>query len=162
MAFGAAKIDTAYAGIEATIGVVDAFKAKIVAAMESGVDRTKIQGELEQLKQQAVSIATTASFSDQNWLNTDIADIYDQSNSGTLTTGFVRQGSSVRVTFNPVLRGRRCHSSIKSNGSVRGGNYPQLHPAICMQGCNFISSSRPCAVTYLTVYLASQRLSAST
>lgn len=103
MAFGAAKIDTVYAGIEATIGVVDAFKAKIVAAMESGVDRTKIQGELEQLKQQAVSIATTASFSGQNWLNTNIADIYDQSNSGTtLTTGFVRQGSSVRVTTTDV------------------------------------------------------------
>jgi len=40
MAFGAAKIDTAYAGIEATIGVVDAFKSKIIAAMESGIDRT--------------------------------------------------------------------------------------------------------------------------
>lgn len=40
MAFGAAKIDTTYAGIEATIGVVDAFKSKIVAAMESGIDRT--------------------------------------------------------------------------------------------------------------------------
>ncbi len=103
MAFGAAKIDNAYAGIEATIGVVDAFKSRIVAAMESGVDRTKIQGELAQLKQQAVSIATSVSFSGQNWLNTDIADIYDQSNSRTtLTTGLVRQGSSVRATTTDV------------------------------------------------------------
>lgn len=103
MAFGAAKIDTTYAGIEATIGVVDAFKSRIVAAMESGIDRTKVQGELEQLKQQATSIATSASFSGQNWLNTDIANIYDQSDSSTtLTTGFVRQGSSVRVTTTDV------------------------------------------------------------
>lgn len=103
MAFGAAKIDTAYAGIEATIAVVDAFKSMIVAAMESGIDRTKVQGELEQLKQQATSIATSASFSGQNWLNTDIANIYDQSDSSTtLTTGFVRQGPSVRVTTTDV------------------------------------------------------------
>lgn len=103
MAFGAAKIDTAYAGIEATIEVVDAFKSRIVAAMEGGIDRTKVQGELEQLKHQATSIATSASFSGQNWLNTDIANIYDQSDSSsTLTTGFVRQGSSVRVTTTDV------------------------------------------------------------
>jgi flagellin len=103
MAFGAAKIDTAYSGIEAAIGVVDAFKAKIVAAMEPGVDKSKIQTELDQLAQQAVSIATSASFSGQNWLNTDIADIYDSAASKvSLTTGFVRNGSSVSVSSTEV------------------------------------------------------------
>lgn len=103
MSFGAAKINTAYSGIEATIGVVDAFKAKIVAAMEQGVDRTKIQTELDQLKQQAVSIATSASFSGQNWLNTNITDIYDSAlNKELLTTGFVRNGSSVSVSTSEV------------------------------------------------------------
>jgi flagellin len=103
MSFGAAKINTAYSGIEATIDVVDAFKAKIVAAMEQGVDKTKIQTELDQLKQQAVSIATSASFSGQNWLNTDITDIYDSALSKEfLTTGFVRNGSSVSVSTTEV------------------------------------------------------------
>lgn len=103
MALGAAKIKTAYAGIDATIGVVDAFKSRIVTAMESGIDRTKIQGVLEQLKQQATSIATSASFSGQNWLNTDIANIYDRSDSSTtFARGFVRQGPSVRVTTTDV------------------------------------------------------------
>ncbi|MBZ7924853.1 hypothetical protein LAC81_29380 [Ensifer adhaerens] len=103
MAFGAAKIDTAYSGIEAAISVVDAFKAKIVAASEPGVDRAKIQKELEQLKQQAVSIATSASFSGQNWLNTAITDIYDAATSKELlTTGFVRSGSSVSVTTSEI------------------------------------------------------------
>lgn len=103
MTFGAAKLDTAYAGIEAAIGVVDAFKAKIVAAMETGLDRTKLQGELEQLKQQAVSIAVSASFSGQNWLNTNIADIYDSvTRKEYLTTGFVRSGNSVSVTSTEV------------------------------------------------------------
>ncbi|MNU60508.1 Flagellin [compost metagenome] len=103
MSFGAAKIDTAYSGIEATIGVVDAFKAKIVAAMEQGVDKTKIQTELDQLKQQAVSIATSASFSGQNWLNTNVTDLYDPALSKELlTTGFVRNGSSVSVSTTEV------------------------------------------------------------
>jgi flagellin len=103
MAFGAAKLDTAYSGIEATINVVDAFKAKIVAAMEPGVDKTKIQDELEQLKQQAQSIAISSSFSGQNWLNTDIDDLYDATKSTELlTTGFVRNGSSVSVSQTKV------------------------------------------------------------
>lgn len=103
MSFGAAKIDTAYSGIEATIDVVDAFKAKIVAAMEQGVDKTKIQTELDQLKQQAVSIATSASFSGQNWLNTNVTDLYDPALSKELlTTGFVRNGSSVSVSTTEV------------------------------------------------------------
>lgn len=103
MAFGAAKLDTAYSGIEAAISVVDAFKAKIVAAMEPGVDKSKIQTELDQLAQQAVSIATSASFSGQNWLNTDIADIYDSAGSKAfLTTGFVRNGTSVSVSSTEI------------------------------------------------------------
>jgi flagellin len=103
MAFGAAKLDTAYSGIEAAIGVVDAFKAKIVAAMEPGVDKANIQTELDQLAQQAVSIATSASFSGQNWLNTDITDIYDSAGSKAfLTTGFVRNGTSVSVSSTQI------------------------------------------------------------
>lgn len=103
MSLGAAKIRTAYSGIEATINVVDAFKAKIVAAMEQGVDKAKIQNELDQLKQQAVSIATSASFSGQNWLNTNVTDLYDPALSKELlTTGFVRNGSSVSVSTTEV------------------------------------------------------------
>lgn len=103
MSFGAAKISTAYSGIEATIDVIDAFKAKIVAAMEQGVDKTKIQTELDHLKQQVVSIATSASFSGQNWLNTNITDLYNPALSKELlTTGFVRNGSSVSVSTTEV------------------------------------------------------------
>ncbi|WP_311319441.1 flagellin N-terminal helical domain-containing protein [Rhizobium sp. CB3060] len=103
MALGAAKTDTAYDGIESAISVVNQFKAKLVAAMEKGVDKTKIQDELEQLKQQAVSISSSASFNGQNLLSTNIEDIYDSSqNTASLTSGFVRTGSGVQVTTTPV------------------------------------------------------------
>lgn len=62
LGLGAAKVDTAYAGLESVVDVLSEVKAKIVAAQEEGVDKAKIQVELEQLKAQVVSIAQSASF----------------------------------------------------------------------------------------------------
>lgn len=103
MALGSAKTDTAYAGIESAISIVSDFKAKLVAAMEKGADKAKIQDELDQLAQQAVSISSSASFNGQNWLSTDIADIYDTTqNTASVVSGFIRTDSGVQVTSAPV------------------------------------------------------------
>ncbi len=94
MGLGAAKIDTAYAAMESTISVLSEFQAKLVAAKEPGIDRAKIQGELEQLKGQTVSSAASASFNGVNWLNTSFTNIRDAAEStDRLTTSFVRQNS---------------------------------------------------------------------
>ncbi|MCD1642576.1 flagellin [Aurantimonas coralicida] len=68
---GQAKVDTAYTGLNAAIDVVDEIKAKLVAAREPGVDKTKIQSEIKELQGQLSSIANSASFSGENWLTTD-------------------------------------------------------------------------------------------
>ncbi|MFA7415793.1 MAG: flagellin [Rhizobium sp.] len=68
LGFGAAKTDTAYTGMEATVNVVSEIKAKLVAAREPGVDKDKINKELKELKAQLNSIAESASFSGENWL----------------------------------------------------------------------------------------------
>ncbi|MDH4415120.1 MAG: flagellin [Rhizobium sp.] len=68
LGLGGAKIDTAYAAMESAIEVVKEIKAKVVAATEEGVDKSKIQEEIDQLKEQLVSIAESASFSGQNWI----------------------------------------------------------------------------------------------
>src|SRR5690606_356161 len=65
---GAAKVDTAYAGMDSAIEVVKEIKAKIVAAKEEGVDKTKIQDEITQLQEQLVSIAKSSSFNGENWI----------------------------------------------------------------------------------------------
>lgn len=78
---GAAKVDTAYAGMESVVSVISEMKAKIVAATESGVDRQKVQDEIEQLKGQLQSIVTSASFSGENWLSTA-----DNASAATTTT----------------------------------------------------------------------------
>ena len=71
LGLGQAKLDTAYTGINAAIDVVDEIKAKLVAAKEPGVDKSKIQSEITQLQDQLTSIATSASFSGENWLSVD-------------------------------------------------------------------------------------------
>lgn len=78
-------MDVAYAGLNSVVDALKEFKAKLVAAEEDGVDKAKVQAELDQMKEQVQSIATSASFGGGNWLNTDIADIYDKSlnNIGT-------------------------------------------------------------------------------
>jgi flagellin len=71
LGLGSAKVDTAYTGMNAAIDVVDEIKAKLVAAREPGVDKTKIQSEITQLQSQLTGIATSASFSGENWLSVD-------------------------------------------------------------------------------------------
>jgi len=87
LGLGAAKVDTAYAGMDSAIEVVKEIKAKLVAATEDGVDKDKIQEEISQLQDQLASIADAASFSGENWLQTDLS-------SGTVTKSVV--GSFVR------------------------------------------------------------------
>jgi flagellin len=73
LGLGAAKVDTAYSGMDSAIEVVKEIKAKLVAATEDGVDKTKVQQEIDQLKDQLTSIASAASFSGENWLQSDLS-----------------------------------------------------------------------------------------
>lgn len=95
LGLAAAKVDTAYAGMEAVVDVLTEFKARLVAASEEGVDKTKVQTELEQLKQQITSIASSASFNGVNWLSMDTPDLAAAVSS--VTSAFVR-GESGDVT----------------------------------------------------------------
>ena len=69
LGLGASKVDVAYTGMESAIDVVDEIKAKLVAAKEPSVDKDKINTEITALKEQLLSISSSASFSGENWLN---------------------------------------------------------------------------------------------
>ncbi|WJH38993.1 flagellin [Aliirhizobium terrae] len=73
LGLGAAKVDTAYAGLESSIDVIEEIKNKLVASREAGVDRTKIQEEITQLQDQLKSISDSASFSGENWLKASVS-----------------------------------------------------------------------------------------
>jgi len=101
LGLGAAKIDTAYAGMNAAIDVVKEIKAKVSAATEQGVDKAKVQEEITQLQQQLVSIASGASFNGQNWL------VFDSEEDGavadkTVVSGFIRSADGT-VKLNTTI-----------------------------------------------------------
>ncbi|CAN7206822.1 flagellin [Pararhizobium sp. LjRoot238] len=94
LGLGAAKIDTSYAGMSSAIDLVSEIKAKLVAAREPGVDKTKINKELTELKNQLASAAESASFSGENWLYNDsgtaagvkqIVASFNRSTTGTVS-----------------------------------------------------------------------------
>jgi flagellin len=94
LGLGQAKIDTAYTGMNAAIEVVDEIKTKLVAASEPGVDQSKINKEITALKDQLVSITTSASFSGENWLANDgatgtksIVGSFTRDSSGNVSIG---------------------------------------------------------------------------
>ncbi|OWV70587.1 flagellin [Rhizobium sp. R634] len=94
LGLGAAKVDTAYTAMESAIDVVDEIKAKLVAATEDGVDKSKVQEEISQLQEQLMSIAQSASFSGENW-------VAGESSTKSVVSSFVRDGSgavSVKMT----------------------------------------------------------------
>lgn len=118
LGLGAAKVSVAYAGMESTVEILSEFKARLVAGSEAGVDKAKIQEELEQFKEQLISISQSSSFSGENWLNTDISDIYDTAlNRSSVVSSFVRASNgSVQVQRTEVDL-----SSISLLNSTGGG-----------------------------------------
>ena len=94
LGLGAAKVDTAYTAMDSAIDVVDEIKAKLVAATEDGVDKSKVQEEIGQLQEQLMSIAQSASFSGENW-------VAGADGTMSVVSSFVRDGSgavSVKMT----------------------------------------------------------------
>ncbi|MGY3611616.1 flagellin N-terminal helical domain-containing protein, partial [Bradyrhizobium sp. Lot11] len=103
---------------------VSEIKAKIVAATEKGVDKTKIQQEISQLQQQLLSIAQSASFSGENW-------VAGASGTKSVVSSFVRDGSnavSVKMTdyvldsgtLGNVLFGMTSTGAIETTSGIIG------------------------------------------
>ena len=71
LGIGAATLDVAYTAMNSSIKVVDELKSKLVAAREPGVDRAKVQTEIDQLQDQLRTISSSASFAGENWQSVD-------------------------------------------------------------------------------------------
>ena len=98
LGLGAAKVDTAYAGMEQAVEYIKEIKNKLITAQEPSADRAKLQEDIAQLQDQLRGIAESASFSGENWLQADIT-----AGGGSITksvvSSFVRDSSgNVAVT----------------------------------------------------------------
>jgi flagellin len=116
LGFGAAKTDTAYTGLNASVSVVEEIKAKLVAAREPGVDKTKINSELSELKSQLESIAESASFSGENWLYNTSSD---PAGTKEMVASFTR-ASDGTVSVKTILFNTADSILIDTNTSSRG------------------------------------------
>jgi flagellin len=106
LGLGAAKVDTSYAGLSSAIDVVSEIKAKLVAAREPGVDKTKINKEIIELKNQLASAAESASFSGENWLFNDsttpagtksIVASFNRSTNGTVSVSTLDYNTAASI-----------------------------------------------------------------
>lgn len=126
LGLGAAKVDTAYAGMNAVVDVLKEFKAKLVAATEDGVDRAKVQEELEQLKQQVVGISQSATFSGENWLRSDAATAPE---NGSVASSFVRDSSdNVAVKKTGVSLNDTILFNAEGTGILQAGHVNSVAP----------------------------------
>lgn len=63
-----AMTDIASAGMSQAVDIAAEIKAKLLLASEPGVDKTKVNKELDELKAQLRNVAQSSSFNGQNWL----------------------------------------------------------------------------------------------
>jgi len=96
LGLGAATVDVTYTALNSTIDVTTEIKAKLVAAREPGVDRAKVQTEIDALQDQLRGVATAASFVGENWLSID-STAPDYQATESVVSSFIRDGSTVSV-----------------------------------------------------------------
>ena len=118
LGLGAAKLDVAYTGLNSAIDVVDEIKAKLVAAREPGVDRSKIQSEIGELQNQLTSIATSASFNGENWLNID-SSVTGYSATESIVASFNRVASGA-VSVGTISISKATTALFDANGAATG------------------------------------------
>ncbi len=107
LGIGAATVDTAYTGMTAVKDVLDEIKAKLTTATGENVDKTKVQGEISQLQKQLTSIAESASFSGQNFLNVgdkglgtaSIISSFSRDSNGSLSLGSITIDTAKTALF---------------------------------------------------------------
>lgn len=104
LGLGEAMTDTSSSALASIVDIIGDMKAKLIAATEKSVDKAKIQDELDALNGRLVATASSASFSGENWLNTDIPglDLMTQYNK-SIVSAFIRGGDgSVSVDTTDV------------------------------------------------------------
>ena len=99
--------------MNAAIDVVDEIKTKLVAAREPGVDKTKVNTELTELKNQLRSIVDSSTFNGQKWLEWNTGA---DSNDKLMVSSFNRDKSGL-VSIGTITY------DITTGAGITGINY---------------------------------------
>jgi flagellin len=96
LGLGAATIDVAYTGMNSAIEVTKEIKNKLVAARQPGIDRAKVQSEVDELQNQLQSIGESSVFSSENWLSVD-SSAATYNSTKTIVASFSRSGGNITI-----------------------------------------------------------------
>ncbi|MDB5595945.1 MAG: flagellin [Hyphomicrobiales bacterium] len=118
LGMGSATVDVASAAMNTTSDLLTQIKTKLVAALEPGVDKTKVQSEISQLQKQLQSVADSSVFSGQNWLSVDSsATGYNATKS--VVSSFSRSGSAVSIgTIDVDVSSTKLYDSNDQSGII--------------------------------------------
>jgi flagellin len=145
LGLGAAKVDTSYSAMSASINVISEIQAKLVAASEPGVDKSKINKEMSELKNQLEAAAQSASFSGENWLyNAGAAELgvksivgsFNRSSNGSVsvTTLDYDTKESVMIDLADPSRGQLTKDITVNAPDGNGGTAPATYYLIAAKG----------------------------
>src|SRR5690554_2578810 len=101
---GQSTADVASTANEAIVDLLKEMKQRLVAAQDAGVDKIKINDDIQQLKSQIESVISSASFNGNNWLDGSINDTADTGEAVNILASLVRTGSTVtpeNIVFDP-------------------------------------------------------------
>ena len=101
---GQATADVASTANESIVNLLKDMKQRLVAAQDAGVDKVKINDDVQQLKGQILSVINSANFNGNNWLDGSINDTNNNGNPVNILASLVRTGATVtpqNIVFDP-------------------------------------------------------------
>ncbi|KQO66238.1 MULTISPECIES: flagellin [unclassified Methylobacterium] len=107
LGLGSSAVDTAYNGLNSAISDLQNMRAKLQTALQPGVDRAKVQVEIDAIQNKMDSTAKSSVSSGQNWLSVDSsASTYQKDR--LVIAGFSREAdgdiafSTVKINVNEI------------------------------------------------------------
>ncbi|POR40355.1 flagellin [Methylobacterium sp. V23] len=99
LGLGSSAVDTAYNGVTNVIDQLRNLRAKLQTALQPGVDRTKVQTEIDAIKSNMKAVAASSVSNGQNWLSTDGTTAGQATRN--IVAGFSRNAAGV-TTFSTI------------------------------------------------------------
>ncbi|TCR63648.1 flagellin [Bosea sp. BK604] len=96
LGLGAATIDTMYTGLTSTTDIMADLKAKLTTARTPGVDRAKIQSDVDNMLDDLKSAADSSVFNSENWLSVN-SDDANYNATKSVVSSFSRAGGVVSI-----------------------------------------------------------------
>ncbi len=127
LGLAASTVSTASTGVSSAIDVVTEIRTKLVSAYETSVDKTKLNDEITELKQQLRSTAESATFNGVNWTVLrngadptaphEIPGALIRGSNGTVTIGMLNYAGASSTTGPITSRDARYLIDDQSSGT---------------------------------------------